>query len=67
MFLPRTEVRLTGPQFPGSSFSFPRCLKMDVMLPFFQSLGTLPEGYDFSDMMESSLATTGATSLKTLG
>lgn len=31
---------------------------MGMMLPFFQSLGTLLESCDFSDMMEGGLATT---------
>ena len=37
------------------------------MFPFFQSLGTSPDCHDFSNIMESGLATTSASSLRTLG
>jgi len=37
------------------------------MFPFFQSLGTSPDYHDFSNIMESGLATTSASSLMTLG
>lgn len=47
MIYPGTEVRLTGQQFPVSSFL--PFLKMGAMFPFFQSLGTSP---DCSDIME---------------
>ena len=35
-------------------------------VPFFQSLGTLPDSHDFSNMMESGFAATSATSFRTL-
>ena len=38
MILPRTELRLTGQWFPGSSFL--PFLKTRMMFPFFQSPGT---------------------------
>ena len=37
------------------------------MFPFFQSLGTLPDSYDFSNMMESGSAPTSTFSFRTLG
>jgi len=40
---------------------------MGVMLPFFQLLGSLPHYRDFSNIMERGLATTSASSLRTLG
>jgi len=42
-------------------------LKMGVMFPFFQLLGTSPDSYDFSNMMESGLASTPDISFRTLG
>lgn len=43
-------------------FSFLPFLKMGVMLPFSQSLGILPDSHDFSNMMESALATISVSS-----
>lgn len=40
--------------------SFLPFLNMGMMFLFFQSPGTSPDSYDFSDMMESGLATTSA-------
>ena len=37
------------------------------MFPFFQSLGTSSDCHDFSNIMESGLATTSPSSLRTLG
>lgn len=65
MIFPGIEVRLTGLYFPGSFFL--PFLKMGVMFPFFQSLGTFPDSQDFSNMMESILATMSISSLRTLG
>jgi len=65
MILPGTEVRLTGLQFPGSSF-FP-FLKMGLMIPLFQSVGTSPNCHDLSNMMDSDLAASFASSLRTHG
>lgn len=65
MILPGTEVRLTDRElwFPGSSFiSF---LKMEVMFPIFQSVGTSPDYHDLSNMVDSGLAASFATSLRT--
>jgi len=42
-------------------------MNMGVTFSFFQSPGTSPDSYDFSNMMESSLATTSASSFRTLG
>jgi len=47
---PGTKVRLTGQQFPGSSFL--PFLKMSAMLPFFLSLGISPDYHDFSNVIE---------------
>ena len=55
MISPRTDVRLISLQYLGSSFLL--FLKMGVMFPFYQSLGTSPDSHRFSNMMESSLAT----------
>lgn len=38
-------------------FSFLPFKKMEVIFPFLQSLGTLPDCYDFLNMMESDLGT----------
>jgi len=54
MIFPGTEVRLTGQWFPGSSF-----------LPFLK-MGTT-DCHDSSSVMESSLATPSANSLRILG
>ena len=59
-----TEVWLTGWQFPGSFLPF---LKMDVTLLFFQTPGTSPDHYYFSNIIESGLVTMPANSLRTLG
>jgi len=53
-----TEVRLTGLLFPESSFC--PLLKMGVMFLLFQSVGTSPDCHDFSNMMDSSFATSCA-------
>ena len=63
MILPGTVVRLTGLQFPASSF-FP-FLKMRVMFPLFQSVGTSLDYHDFSNRMDSGLATSSTSSLGT--
>jgi len=59
IILPGTEVRLTGLQFPGSSF-FP-FLKMGVMFPLLQAVGTSPDYQDLSNMMEIVLTTSSAS------
>lgn len=57
---PWTELRLTSPYFPGSSFlSF---LKTLMTLPFSQSLGTSSSCHDLSKMIEIGLAVTSASS-----
>lgn len=60
MILPDTEMGLTNQQFPGSSFL--HTLKMDTMFSFFQSLWI---SHDFSNVMESGLATTSVSSIRT--
>jgi len=64
MIFPGTEVRLAGWWFPRSSFL--PFLKMGAMFPFFQALGTSPDCHDLSNIKESGLATTSASSLRTL-
>ena len=56
---------LTGLQFLGSSF-FP-FLKMGVMFPLFQLMGTSPDCHDPSNMMDGGLATSCDSSLRTCG
>jgi len=55
VILPGTEVRLTGLWFPESSFL--PILKTGVMFPLFQAVGTSPDCHDFSNMVDSGLAT----------
>lgn len=40
---------------------------MSALFPFFQSMGTFSDCHDFSNRMDSDLATTSASSLRTLG
>jgi len=54
MIFPRTEVRLTGWQFSGLSFL---TLKNGCDIAFFQSPGPSPDCRDFSNIIESGLAT----------
>jgi len=63
--MPGTEVRLTGLQVPEPSFL--PFLKMGVMFPLFQSVGTAPGCHNFSNMMDSGLATSSASFLRTHG
>lgn len=49
MIFPGTQVRLTGLWLFTSYFLL--FLKMEVMFPFFQSPGSLPDCLDFSNMM----------------
>ena len=65
MILLGTEGRLTALYFPGSSFL--PFLKMGVMFPLFQSVGTSLDCNDFSNMMDSGLATSSASWLGTRG
>jgi len=51
-----TDLRLTGQWF-SRSFFLP-FLKMEVMFPFFSSLESSTGSHNFSNMMESGLATT---------
>lgn len=59
MIFPGIEMRIIGLQFPF--------LNTGVMFSFFQSPWTLSDSHDFSNMMGSSLATTSASSFRTLG
>jgi len=65
LIFPGTEVRLTGQEFPGSSFL--PFLKMGTMFPFFQSPGTSPDCHNLSNIVESDMAMTSGNSLRTLG
>lgn len=61
MIFSGVNVRLTVLQLPTSSF-FPFYRNVS----FFQILWTLPDSHDFSDMMESVLATMSASFFRTL-
>ena len=64
MIFPRRR-EAQQPMVPQVSFS--PFLKMGVIFPFFLSLETSCGSHDFSNMMESILATTSASSFRTLG
>jgi len=61
MILLGTEVRLSSPGLPFFPFS-----KMGVLIHLFQSVGTSLDCYNFSNMMDSGLATS-TSSLRTHG
>lgn len=66
MILTGTEVRSTVLYFPWSSFAF-LFLKMRVIFPLFQSAEASVDSHGFSNITDSGLATSSASSLRTCG
>lgn len=64
MTLSGPELRLAIGYFPG--FSFLHFLKMGIIFLFLQSLRTLADCHDFSNVMKCGLVTASASSLRTL-